>query len=317
MGMLSGKVAIITGAGRGLGREEALAMAKEGCNLVINDLGSSFDGTVIDAEIKVADGVVEECRKLGVQAVGNYDSVTNFKKTKSMVQQAVSEFGRLDILVNNAGILNDKMIFNMTEAEFDNVFSVHMKGTFNMTRHVAEYFRKEAKNNPKMGNFGRIINTADDAGLIGNIGQSNYGAAKAGIASFTLITAMELRKYATVNCVVPRARTRLTTEATPKMVEIMSSKAKSGMDVFHPSHLAPLIVYLASDHAKDVNGEVFRMVGDKLWIYRGWHTVNRIDNNSQTFTPEILVERVESELLKDIPSKQELTDVTREYFEFR
>ncbi len=317
MGMLSGKVAIITGAGRGLGREEALAMAKEGCNLVINDLGSSFDGTVIDAEIKVADRVVEECRNLGVQAVGNYDSVTNFKKTKSMVQQAVSEFGRLDILVNNAGILNDKMIFNMTEKEFDNVFSVHMKGTFNMTRHVAEYFRKEAKNNPKMGNFGRIINTADDAGLIGNIGQSNYGAAKAGIASFTLITAMELRKYATVNCVVPRARTRLTTEATPKLVEIMSSKAKSGMDVFHPSHLAPLIVYLASDHAKDVNGEVFRMVGDKLWIYRGWHTVNRIDNNSQTFTPEILVERVESELLKDIPSKQELTDVTREYFEFR
>jgi NAD(P)-dependent dehydrogenase (short-subunit alcohol dehydrogenase family) len=314
MGMLSGKVAIITGAGRGLGREEALAMAKEGCNLVINDLGSSFDGTVIDAEIKVADGVVEECRKLGVQAVGNYDSVTNFKKTKNMVQQAVSEFGRLDILVNNAGILNDKMIFNMTEAEFDNVFSVHMKGTFNMTRHVAEYFRKEAKNNPKMGNFGRIINTADDAGLIGNIGQSNYGAAKAGIASFTLITAMELRKYATVNCVVPRARTRLTTEATPKMVGIMSSKAKSGMDVFHPSHLAPLIVYLASDHAKDVNGEVFRMVGDKLWIYRGWHTVNRIDNNSQTFTPEILVERVESELLKGLPSKQELTDVTREYF---
>lgn len=317
MGMLSGKVAIITGAGRGLGREEALAMAKEGCNLVINDLGSSFDGTVIDAEIKVADEVVEECRKLGVQAVGNYDSVTNFKKTKKMVQQAISEFGRLDILVNNAGILNDKMIFNMTEAEFDNVFSVHMKGTFNMTRHVAEYFRKEAKDNPKMGNFGRIINTADDAGLIGNIGQSNYGAAKAGIASFTLITAMELRKYATVNCVVPRARTRLTTEATPKMVEIMSSKAKSGMDVFHPSHLAPLIVYLASDHAKDVNGEVFRMVGDKLWIYRGWHTVNRIDNNSQTFTPEILVERVESELLKDIPSKQELTDITREYFEFR
>lgn len=317
MGMLSGKVAIITGAGRGLGREEALAMAKEGCNLVINDLGSSFDGTVIDAEIKVADEVVEECRKLGVQAVGNYDSVTNFKKTKIMVQQAISEFGRLDILVNNAGILNDKMIFNMTEAEFDNVFSVHMKGTFNMTRHVAEYFRKEAKNNPKMGNFGRIINTADDAGLIGNIGQSNYGAAKAGIASFTLITAMELRKYATVNCVVPRARTRLTTEATPKMVEIMSSKAKSGMDVFHPSHLAPLIVYLASDHAKDVNGEVFRMVGDKLWIYRGWHTVNRIDNNSQTFTPEILVERVESELLKDLPPKQEITDITREYFEFR
>ena len=317
MGMLSGKVAIITGAGRGLGREEALAMAKEGCNLVINDLGSSFDGTVIDAEIKIADEVVEECRNLGVQAVGNYESVSNFNKAKSMVKQAISEFGKLDILVNNAGILSDKMIFNMTEAEFDSVFAVHMKGTFNMTRHVAEYFRKEAKANPKWGNFGRIINTADDAGLLGNIGQSNYGAAKAGIASFTLITAMELRKYATVNCIVPRARTRLTTEATPKMAGIMSSRGKSGMDVFHPSHLAPLIIYLSSDNAKDVNGEVFRMVGDKLWIYRGWHTVNRIDNSGQKFTPEILVERVESELLKGLPPKQEIADVTREYLEIR
>jgi len=317
MGMLSGKVAIITGAGRGLGREEALAMAKEGCNLVINDLGSSFDGTVIDAEIKIADEVVEECRNLGVQAVGNYESVSNFNKAKSMVKQAISEFGKLDILVNNAGILSDKMIFNMTEAEFDSVFAVHMKGTFNMTRHVAEYFRKEAKANPKLGNFGRIINTADDAGLLGNIGQSNYGAAKAGIASFSLITAMELRKYATVNCIVPRARTRLTTEATPKMAGIMSSRGKSGMDVFHPSHLAPLIVYLASDHAKDVNGEVFRMVGDKLWIYRGWHTVNRIDNSGQKFTPKILVKRVESELLKGLPPKQEIADVTREYLELR
>jgi NAD(P)-dependent dehydrogenase (short-subunit alcohol dehydrogenase family) len=234
-----------------------------------------------------------------------------------MVKQAISEFGKLDILVNNAGILSDKMIFNMTEAEFDSVLNVHMKGTFNMTRHVAEYFRKEAKTNRKLGNFGRIINTADDAGLLGNIGQSNYGAAKAGIASFTLITAMELRKYATVNCIVPRARTRLTTEATPKMAGIMSTKGKTGMDVFHPSHLAPLIVYLASNHAKDVNGEVFRMVGDKLWIYRGWHTVNRIDNSGQTFTPEILVERVESELLKGLPPKQEIADVTREYLELR
>jgi len=317
MGMLNGKVAIITGAGRGLGREEALIMATEGCNLVINDLGSNFDGTVINAEIKVADEVVEECRKLGVKAVGNYDSVSDFNRAKSMVDQALSEFGKLDILVNNAGILRDKMIFNMTEAEFDKVFAVHMKGTFNMTRHAAEYFRKEAKANKEKKNFGRIINTADDAGLLGNIGQSNYGAAKASIASFTLITAMELKKYATVNCVVPRARTRLTTEATPKMAGIMGSKAKSGMDVFHPSHLAPLIVYLASDHAKDVNGEVFRMVGDKLWIYRGWHTVNRIDNSGQTFTPEILVERVESELLKGLPPKEEISDVTREYLELK
>ncbi len=139
MGMLKGKVAIITGAGRGLGREEALAMAREGCNLIINDLGSNFDGTIIGVETKVADRVVEECRNLGVKAVGNYESVTNFKKAKCMIDQAISEFGRLDILINNAGILRDKMIFNMTEVDFDAVFAVHMKGTFNMTRLIYIY----------------------------------------------------------------------------------------------------------------------------------------------------------------------------------
>jgi len=313
MGMLEGKVAIVTGAGRGLGREEALAMAREGCNLVINDLGGNFDGTVLGIETKIADDVVEKCRKLGVKAVGNYDSVTDFNRAKGMIDQAIAEFGKLDILINNAGILRDRMIFNMTEADFNSVFDVHMRGTFNMTRHAAAYFRNEFKNDPKKENFGRIINTADDAGLLGNRGQSNYGAAKAGVASFTLITAAELKKYATVNCVVPRARTRLTTAATPKIAGIMSAKSKSGMDVFHPSHITPLIVYLGSDHAKNVNGEVFRMVGDKLWVYRGWHTVNQIDNKGQTFTPEILVERVKSELLKNLPPKQKIGKVTREF----
>jgi len=313
MGMLDGKVAIVTGAGRGLGREEAIGMAREGCNLVINDLGGNFDGTVLGIETKVADEVVDECKKLGVKAIANYDSVTDFNKAKGMIDLAITEFGKLDILLNNAGILRDKMIFNMTEADYTSVFDVHMRGTFNMTRHAAEYFRKEYKNDPKKGNFGRIINTADDAGLLGNRGQSNYGAAKAGVASFTLITALELKKYATVNCIVPRARTRLTTDATPKIAGIMSAKAKSGLDVFHPSHSAPLIIYLVSDHARNVNGEVFRIVGDRLWIYRGWRTVNQIDNKGQTFTPEILVKRVESELLKNLPPKQQIGKVTRDF----
>ncbi len=313
MGMLDGKVAIVTGAGRGLGREEAIAMAKEGCNLVINDLGGSFDGTVIGIETKVADEVVDECIKLGGKAIANYDSVTDYNKAKGMIDQALAEFGKLDILINNAGILRDRMIFNMTEADFISVFDVHMKGTFNMTRHAAAYFRNEYKNDRKKENFGRIINTADDAGLLGNRGQSNYGAAKAAVASFTLITAAELKKYATVNCVVPRARTRLTTDATPKIAGIMSAKAKSGMDIFHPSHSAPLIVYLCSDHARNVNGEVFRIVGDRLWVYRGWHTVNQINNNGKTFTPEILVERVNSELLKNLPPKQKIGKVTRDF----
>ena len=313
MGMLDGKVAIITGAGRGLGREEALAMAREGCNLVINDLGASFDGT--GAETKVADQVAEECRKLGVKAVGNYDSVTDFKAAKGMVEQALSEFGRLDIVVNNAGILRDRMIFNMSEEEWDAVIAVHLKGTFNLTRHAAEYFRNEVKANPKIKNFGRIINTASDAGLLGNVGQSNYGAAKAGIASFTLIVAQELKKYATVNCVVPMARTRLTTDATPKMAKLMETKSKTGLDVFNPAYFAPLVVFLASDQARRITGEVFRAAGDKVWVFRGWHTVNRIDNNGKAFTPQELAERVKLELLKGIPQKQTVEGVASELLE--
>ena len=161
--MLDGKVAIITGAGRGLGREEALLFAREGCDLVVNDLGGSFDGS--GSETKIADEIAEECKKLGVKAVGNYDSVTDFNKAKAMIDQAISEYGKLDIVVNNAGILRDRMLFNMTEAEFDDVIAVHLKGTFNMTRHAAAYFRQKGKADESLGNFGRIINTASDAGL--------------------------------------------------------------------------------------------------------------------------------------------------------
>ena len=301
MGMLDGKVALITGAGRGLGREEALAMAKEGCNLVINDLGAAFDGT--GAETKVADEVAKECQKLGVKAVGNYDSVTDFNNAKGMIQQAIDEFGKLDIVVNNAGILRDRMLFNMTEEEFDGVVAVHLKGTFNLTRHAAEYFRKKGKEDPKLKNFGRIINTSSDAGLLGNMGQTNYGAAKAGIAAFTVISSMELKKYATVNCIVPVARTRLTTDATPTMVEVMNKLDESGFDVFNPSNVAPMVVYLASDDAKKITGEVFRVVGDRVFVFQGWHTFNQINNNGKPFTPQILAERVKSELLKGLPRK--------------
>jgi len=306
MGMLDGKVALITGAGRGLGREEALAMAREGCNLVINDLGAAFDGT--GAETKVADQVAEECKKLGVKAVGNYDSVTDFNKAKGMIQQAIDEFGKLDIVVNNAGILRDRMLFNMTEEEFDSVVAVHLKGTFNLTRHAAEYFRKMGKEDPKLKNFGRIINTSSDAGLLGNMGQTNYGAAKAGIAAFTVISSMELKKYATVNCIVPVARTRLTTDATPTMVDVMNKLDESGFDVFNPANVAPMVVFLASDKAKKITGEVFRVVGDRVYVFQGWHTFNEIDNDGKPFTPEILVERVKSELLKGLPRKETLMD---------
>ncbi|MFX1391119.1 MAG: SDR family NAD(P)-dependent oxidoreductase [Promethearchaeota archaeon] len=306
MGMLDGKVAIITGAGRGLGREEALAFAKEGCNLVVNDLGASFDGS--GAETKVADQIAEECKKLGVKAVGNYDSVTDFNKAKAMIDQAVSEFGKLDILVNNAGILRDRMLFNMSEQEFDDVIAVHMKGTFNMTRHAAAYFREIGKNKPELGVFGRIINTASDAGLLGNVGQTNYGAAKAGIAAFTNIASMELKKYATVNCIVPVARTRLTTDATPTMKDVMSKTDERGFDVFDPSNVAPMVVFLASEEAKKITGEVFRVVGDRVFSLVGWTTYKQIDNAGEKFTPQILADRVKKELLKGKPRKETLMD---------
>lgn len=311
--MLDGKSAVITGAGRGLGRAEALLMAKEGCNLVINDLGAAFDGT--GDEAKVADLVVEECKKLGVKAVGNYDSVTDYNKAKGMLDQAISEFGRLDIVVNNAGILRDRMIFNMSESDWDGVIAVHLKGTFNLTRHAAAYFREKCKADPKLKNFGRIINTASDSGLLGNLGQSNYGAAKSAIATFSTIVSGEIKKYATVNTVVPSARTRMTTDATPKTAGFMSQKGKSGIDLFDPAHFAPIVAYLASDKANRVTGEVFRCVADKCWVYRGWHTVKVISNNGQPFTAQLLADRVKSELLKDIPPKLTSASFAQELME--
>lgn len=312
MGLLDGKSAIITGAGRGLGREEAIAMAKEGCNLIINDIGSGpLD---LNKDLKIADMVVEECNKFGIKAVANYDSVTDFNKTKGMIDQAISEFGKLDIIVNNAGILRDRMIFNMTEEEFDIVVAVHLKGTFNLTRHAAAYFRKIGKENPNLKNFGRIINTSSDSGLYGNIGQSNYGAAKSGIATFSLIVSQEIAKYATVNCVVPSARTRMTTDLAPKLAERMHTKTKEGFDIYNPSHFAPLVVFLASDAAYNINGEVFRCIGDKVWVYRGWRAVKKISNNWKPFTPEQLTERLESELLKNLPDKSEGASTLDEIF---
>jgi len=292
MGMLEGKVAIVTGAGRGLGREEALAMAKEGCNLVINDVSG-------------ADEVAKECEKLGAEVIPNYDSVTDYKKTAEMIDQAISKFGKLDIVVNNAGIIRDRMIFNMTEKEFDDVVAVSLKGTFNLTRHAAVYFRKMGKEDASLKNFGRIINTASDSGLYGNVGQSNYGAAKSGLATFTLIVSRELSKYATVNCVVPSARTPMTTDETPKLVEWMNTKTQGGFDIFHPAHFAPLVVFLASDKARKINGEVFRAIGDKVWVYRGWRAVKMIENGGKPYTAELLAEQVKNELMKDLPSKME------------
>jgi NAD(P)-dependent dehydrogenase (short-subunit alcohol dehydrogenase family) len=270
---LKGKVAIVTGAGRGLGRDEALLLAKHGAKVVVNDMGGGFDGK---GQFKgPADDVCKEIKDLGSEAAPNYESVTSFQGAKKMIDQAVSTFGKLDILVNNAGIVRDKMLFNMEEEEFDSVIGVHLKGTFNCSKHACAYWRNEQKAGKPVA--GRLINTTSDAGLFYNPGQSNYGAAKAGIVAFTLIAAKEMEKYGvTANVIVPFARTRITTDATPTMAPLMGTeeafKKKYGYDLLAPEMMAPLVVYLASDDAKGVSGQVIRVVGGNLWLLQSWRS---------------------------------------------
>jgi NAD(P)-dependent dehydrogenase (short-subunit alcohol dehydrogenase family) len=275
MGLLDGRVALVTGAGRGIGREEALLLAKHGAKIVVNDLGGGFDGSGKD--IGPAAEVVAEIKKMGGDAVSNGDSVSDFKGAKRMLECAIDNFKSCDIVVNNAGILRDRMIFNMSEEDWDAVIAVHLKGTFAVTRHVAEFWRNKNKETGKPVN-GRVINTSSDSGLLGNPSQSNYGAAKAAIAAFSVIIDHELKKYGcTVNAIAPVARTRLTVDATPATAAIMGQKVGEGeFDNFDPANIAPLVVWLASDDAKDVHGMVFRVGGRSVWVMQGWHSAAQI-----------------------------------------
>src|SRR2546422_4597319 len=209
MPKLDGKVAVVTGAGRGIGREHALALARAGARIVVNDLGASLAGEGADAG--PAHDVVREIQALGGEAVADGENVADFAGAKRLIDGAVVAFGRLDILVNNAGILRDRMLVNMEEHEWDAVIDVHLKGHFAPTRHAAAYWRERSKAGEEVR--GRVVNTASPSGVFGNVGQANYGAAKAGIAGFTVIVAQELRRYGvTVNCLAPNARTRMTEE---------------------------------------------------------------------------------------------------------
>jgi NAD(P)-dependent dehydrogenase (short-subunit alcohol dehydrogenase family) len=295
---LEGKVAIITGAGRGLGRDEALYLAKEGAKVVVNDLGAGFGGE--GNATGPADDVVKEIKDAGGEAVASYDSVTDYAAVGRIIETAIKTFGQLNIVVNNAGILRDRMLFNMAEEEWDAVMAVHMKGTFNMCRQVCSYWREEHKAG-RVHN-GRIINTVSDAGLLGNVGQSNYGAAKAGIAAFSLIISQEMAKYdVTVNCVAPNARTRLTTDATPQFAAFMAAP-EEGFDKFNPANMAPLIAFLASDAAKDITGEVFRLIGNHVFLLRGWRTEDKYTKpESAQFTVDELDKAVHDMVGKASP----------------
>ena len=256
-----GRVAIVTGAGRGIGRAHALALADAGAKVVVNDLGVALSGEGHDDT--PAQQVVEEIAAQGGDAVANGENVADFAGAERMVQQAIDQFGRLDILVNNAGILRDRMLVNMSESEWDAVIAVHLKGHFAPTRHAAAYWRELSKAGEAVR--GRVINTSSPSGVFGNVGQSNYGAAKAGIAGFTLIAAQELHRYGvTVNCLAPNARTRMTEETFDM------GAPEEGFDPLDPSNMSPLVVALSADEAQAITGQVFHVWGGAINALQGW-----------------------------------------------
>ncbi len=259
MGMLDGKVALVTGAARGLGRVEALELARNGARVVVNDLGVAADGSGRDET--AGNAVVDEIKALGVDAVAHFGDVSSWNDAKAMVECAVDTFGSLDILVNNAGFCRDKTIFGMSEEQFDSVINVHLKGHFCTMRFACEYWRNKGKQTGEpLG--ARIINTSSEAFIFGSAGQPNYAAAKAGIVAMTMSTAQVMAKYGvTANAIMPRARTRMT-DTGP--VAALFEKPEEGFDVFAPEHVAPLVAYLASPDAANVSGYVMIVFGKEI-----------------------------------------------------
>src|SRR3982751_2810173 len=255
---LSGKVAIVTGAGRGIGREHARA----GTKIVVNDLGASLAGE--GASEGPAHDVVREIEALGGEAIANGENVADFAGAGRMVEAAVEAFGRLDILVNNAGILRDRMLVNMEEHEWDAVIEVHLKGHFAPTHHPAAHWRERSKGGEDVR--ARVINTSSPSGVFGNVGQANYGAAKAGIVGFTLIAAQELRRYGvTVNALAPNARTRMTEAAFGEI-----PPPDDGFDPADPANNSPIVVALCAEEAQHITGQVFFVYGGTVNMLRGW-----------------------------------------------
>lgn len=276
MGALEGRVAVITGAGRGIGREHALLFASEGASVVVNDLGGSNAGEGTDAG--PAHDVVAEIQAGGGKAVVNTANVATWDGAKSLVQQAIDEFGRLDVVVNNAGILRDGFIPTMSESDWDAVIAVHLKGHFSVLRHAAEYWKAQSKAGDQPN--AAVINTASGSGTtIPNAGQANYGSAKAAIAALTLVAADELERYGVrVNAIAPIARTRLTL-ATPGMGALMAEPEDEGeADLFSPANISPLVAYLATEKCP-ITGRVYAVQGGAISQLAGWHDVETIETD--------------------------------------
>jgi NAD(P)-dependent dehydrogenase (short-subunit alcohol dehydrogenase family) len=275
VGALEGRVAVITGAGRGLGREHALLFAAEGAKVVVNDLGGRPDGVGEDAS--AAEAVCAEIEAMGGEALANHDDVADWDGGQRLVAQAVEAFGRLDVLVNNAGILRDRALVNMTEEEWDSVVNVHLKGHFVPTRAAAIHWRERAKAGEDVK--ASVIHTSSTSGLLGNPGQTNYGAAKAGIGAFSTICAQELGRYGVrSNCIAPAARTRLT-EATPGLGEMVAAPAE-GFDVWDPANVSPVVAYLATEGC-ELTGCTFFVQGGTIRLMQPWQLGPRLEQEGR------------------------------------
>ncbi|UGT53082.1 SDR family oxidoreductase [Nocardia asteroides] len=270
----AGRIVIVTGAGRGIGRAHALAFAAAGARVVVNDVGTALDGAATTET--PAQQVVDEIVAAGGEAVANYDDVADWEGARRLIRQAVDTFGGLDVLVNNAGFVRDRMLVNLGEDEWDAVVRVHLKGHFATMRHAAEYWRGEAKAGRPVD--ARVINTSSGAGLQGSVGQGNYGAAKAGIAGLTLTASAEFGRYGvTVNAIAPAARTRMTETV---FADTMAAP-ESGFDAMAPENISPIVVWLGSTQSAGVTGRMFEVEGGKVALAQGWRHGAPVDRGAR------------------------------------
>ena len=283
MGALDGRVAVITGAGRGIGREHALLFAAEGAKVVVNDIGGALDGSSTGAS--PAEHVVEEIRAMGAEAVANHDNVAECEGGARLVQSTLDSFGDLHVLVNNAGILRDRVLVNLSEDDWDSVINVHLKGHFVPTRHASAYWREQ----DKAGRTVRasVVNTSSTSGLLGNIGQSNYGAAKAGIAAFTVIIAEELARYGVrVNAIAPVARTRRTEFTPGPSDDVVKPADAAAFDVWDPANISPLVATLSMEDCES-NGQVYFVQGGTVRLFQNWTMTETLESDDRWSVAEL------------------------------
>ncbi len=280
MALLEGKVAVVTGAGRGIGRAEAVCLAAHGAKVIVNDVGAAVDGSGSDRS--PAEEVVAVIKAAGGEAASNFDDISTWAGADALVRQAIDTWGDVHIVVNNAGILRDKIIWNMTEEDFDAVVRVHLKGTFSTIRHAVTHWRAKHKAGEPV--YGRIINTAS-AAMLGNPGQANYSAAKGAIASLTLTVAVETQAMGvTCNAIRPSAATRMTQMVSAEMRE----GAKDGFDARDPKHVGEFVSYLASPAAQWISGQVFSVYGDRVFLNKGWHNAAKMESPNKGWTADEL-----------------------------